>query len=68
MEKLIYSSNLSDIINFLEKNYNETIENFPYIPYEENVVYYGINFKAIIYRLHLGTYEVTHYKINNKRK
>ena len=63
MEKLSYSQNLSDIINFLENQYNEKIENFPFVPYETNVKYKGEKFLALIYRLPLGTYELTHYAI-----
>ena len=64
MEKLCYSQNLSEIILYLEKCYNEKIENFPFVPYESNIKYQGKNFIAIIYRLPLGTYELTHYKIS----
>lgn len=64
MEKLIYSQTLKDVIDFLESRYNEKIESFPFIPYEENIKYLGKTFTAIIYRLPLGTYELTYYKSN----
>jgi hypothetical protein len=63
VENLAYSQNISDIINFLEDRYNEKIENFPFIPYETNIKFKGNNFLAIVYRLPLGTYELTHYSI-----
>ena len=63
MEKMAYSQNVSDIINFLENRYNEKIENFPFVPYETNVKYNGEKFIASIYRLPYGTYELNHYAI-----
>lgn len=68
MEKLCYSKNLSEIILYLEKNYNEKIEYFPFVPYESNIKYQGKNFIAIIYRLPFGTYELTHYKISTSER
>lgn len=65
MEKMAYSQSISDIIQFLEKYYNENIEDFPFIPYEKNIKYQGKNFIACVYRLPLGTYELTHYRIKN---
>ena len=57
-----YYETLGEVIRHLEEKYKENISNVSPIGYEQHGRIQGETFRAEIYRMHTGRYEVVDYK------
>ena len=61
----IYYKTLSEIGRFLENKYNTEVI-LKHVDYEKMEIIKGDNFRASVYRMPSGNYELVDYKIKNK--